>query len=162
MTGLAPVAAYSTEFFARFLPMIIIGECAMLLACKGHNTLTGRVLSVATLFIQLRAFWSILRRRQPKFPTTPKTPVAQTGQRHLRPILITLAVFAAAAAWGIWHFTQGDEAYSLSFMIVNLFWLCWNSLILLHGVGGALLFRPELPAQHSGERKEYDVTVTAV
>jgi len=55
LTGLTPVEAYSSEFFQRFLPAVILGELAIIAACKGNAVSAGRILAVVGLPIQRRA-----------------------------------------------------------------------------------------------------------
>lgn len=145
LTGLAPVEAYSLEFFARFLPVILANELAVMAGCKGHAVQPGRILSVATLHIQLRAFWMVLRGRRPKFPPTPKTPLLRGGMRYAGASLAMLAVMAAAAAWAGLQTWNGTAGYGLPFLTVNLFWLGWNMLA-VGRVLRAALWRPPLQA----------------
>lgn len=153
LTGLAPVEAYSREFFARFLPVILANELAVMAGCKGHAVQPGRILSVATLHIQLRAFWLVLRGRRPSFPPTPKTPLLNGGMRYAGASLAMLAVMAAAAVWGGVQSWLGTPGYGLPFLTVNLFWLGWN-MFAVGRVVRAALWRPPLEATPGTQTKE--------
>lgn len=127
-TGMAPVAAYSVDFFSHFLPVLLVGELAMLAACKTHNIHAGRLSALATLPIQLRALWLVLLGRKPKFPTTPKTPILSDGLRFVAPNIALLLVMLAAAVYGGLATFQHWPGHSVSLLVVNLFWLGWNAL----------------------------------
>lgn len=131
MTGQAPVQAYSASFFLHFLPMVFANELAMILSSKGHSLTKGRCLSVATLPLQLKAFWQVARGHRPQFPPTPKTLSRAEDMRFLRPnLMLALALFLIALI-GIWQFLMGRPNFSLSLLVVNLFWLTWNCTLLL-------------------------------
>lgn len=144
VSGLAPVEAYSTEFFLHFLPMIFLGEAAMLTACKGYAIGGGRALAISTLYIQLRALGFVLRGKKPKFPPTPKTPGRGTGFHIIRPNLVLLAVLAASGVIGTALTLSGSENHPPSLLLVNLFWLGWN-IFLVSRITLAAGWQPPLP-----------------
>ncbi|MEE9389092.1 MAG: glycosyltransferase [Paracoccaceae bacterium] len=127
MTGLAPVKAYSFEFFMHFLPLLLVNEFAMYVACKGYNTHGGRMLAVSAFPLQLRGLWQVLRRKKLGFPPTPKTLFARKQLGFVYSSMFILAVFAASVGFGIWAFKMRVPGYSYSLLIVNFFWIFWNS-----------------------------------
>ena len=60
VTGWAPVKAYSYDFFAHIIPVLVIGELALITSCKGYNINFGRAMMVGSLPIQVRAFFQVL------------------------------------------------------------------------------------------------------
>ena len=128
--GVTPVKAYSMEFFAHFLPAVVLGELAILAACKGHAVGLGRALSVVALPVHFHALICVLRGRRPKFAPTPKLPVSVGGGRHVVAHWVLLASMAAAAGVGIWRTMAGDAGFSPALLWVNLFWLLCNMLLL--------------------------------
>lgn len=141
VSGLAPVEAYSTEFFLHFLPMVILGELAMLASCKGYAIGSGRALAISTLPLQMRALWLVLRGKRPKFPPTPKTPRFGDGFRYIYPNLALLALLALSGAIGTFLTFAGSEDHSRSLLVVNLFWLGWN-MFLVSRITFAARWRP--------------------
>lgn len=129
LTGISPVKSYSMEFFRHFLPMIFLGEIAMLAACKGHAISSGRVLSIATLPIQFRALWCVLRGQKPQFPPTPKNPIAGGGFHVVWPNIVLLLLMCVAGVVGVRQTLIGAPGFSVSLLWVNLFWLGWNMLL---------------------------------
>ena len=139
---IAPVAAYSTEFFAHLLPMLVVNELAMLAACKGYNIHHGRLMSIAGLPLQVRALWAVARGKRPSFPPTPKTPVISPSLNRVMPNLILLIVMGATLVWGLVNYAMGTNGYGLSMLVVNAFWLLWN-MSAIGQVVLAALWRPE-------------------
>ncbi|MHA7875639.1 glycosyltransferase [Roseivivax sp.] len=154
-TGLAPVDAYSLEFFQHLLPLLIMNELAMSLAAKGHNIHAGRILAIATLGLQWRALWQVLRGQPPHFPTTPKLPSLAPRLRHMAPNLALLALMILAAIHGTWAYLTGIEGFSASFLAVNLFWLTLNAAALMRAVSAGF-WRP--PAPHTAQRSSANAT----
>ena len=101
MTGTAPVQAYSLEFLAHLVPVLICNEIAMIASCKGHSHHGAKVLAIGTIAIQIRAFFLILLGRKPKFPPTPKLPSKVRNLRHAMPSIVLFAVFNFAILWGV-------------------------------------------------------------
>ncbi|WP_294222148.1 cellulose synthase catalytic subunit [uncultured Shimia sp.] len=150
--GLAPVSAYSVEFFQRFLPAVVLGELAMVAACKGHAIGAGRVMTVVALPVQLRALFCVLRRQTPQFAPTPKLPGAEgtPNMRHVWPHVTLLAVMGGAAVFGVWQTVQNAPGYSASLLWVNLFWLSVNMNLVVRAVQMARWRPPaRLPHDHT-------------
>lgn len=156
-TGWAPVEAYSLDFFMHILPVLLLSELAMVVGCKGHNVNIGRVMAIGGLPITLRAFWLVLRGQKPKFPATPKTPVFTDKKfERVMPNVLLLAMMWASVAYGIWGYANHLEGYSMSFLVVNLFWIAWNAAGHLRVIAVAI-WRPSdhdlspeiLPAQQN-------------
>lgn len=135
LTGWKPVEAYTVEFFARILPVLIVGELAMIVGCKGYNINLGRVMAIGGLPITLRAFWYVLRGQKPKFPSTPKTPIfAESSFKYAVPNIILLMCMGGAAVYGCIAGMLHTPGFSVTFLTVNLFWLSWNAISLMRVV----------------------------
>lgn len=143
VAGVAPVAAYSGEFFAHLLPMLVANELAMLAACKGYNIHHGRAMTVASLPLQMRALWAVARGKRPRFPPTPKTPVISPSLKRVMPNVVLLAAMGGALAWGLAQYLAGTEGYGLPMLVVNAFWLSWN-MAAVGQVVLAALWRPQI------------------
>lgn len=143
-TGLAPVQAYSIEFFVHLLPVLLMNELAMTVGCKGHDIHAGRLLSLATLNIQMRAFLQVLKGKRPQFPPTPKNPAITGDIRYALPAVGVLAAMSAVGMYGIWAHLDGSPDHSASLIVVNLFWMSLNAFAFIRIVLAAL-WRPRLP-----------------
>lgn len=133
-TGWAPVSSYSWVFFSYLLPFLILNEISLLVGCKGFNTNFGRIAVVALWPYNFLAFFQALLRRKMHFLPTPKTPNQQMSLRILWPHFVMLMIFAAALCLALWRQNMGDEAYTRTFIIVNVFWLSWNASLTLYAV----------------------------
>jgi len=142
--GIAPVSAYSIEFFIHLIPLLIMNELAMSVGCKGHDIHAGRILSLATLNIQWRGMMQVFAGQKPHFPPTPKSLVASDNLRYATSIFVALGVIGATAVYGIYAYLSGSPAHSGSLVLVNLFWLSINTLALIR-VAAAAFWRPCLP-----------------
>ncbi|MEM6795466.1 MAG: glycosyltransferase, partial [Acidobacteriota bacterium] len=72
LTGIAPVSAYTAEFFLHILPFLVLNELAMMVGTWGISGYKGKVTYLAFFPVNLRALWTALRGKPIKFPTTPK------------------------------------------------------------------------------------------
>lgn len=145
LTGIAPVSAYSFDFFYHLLPVLVVTELAFIAGSKGYDTQSGRLLTIASLPITARAFWLALRGRKLGFKTTPKSAGSnRVDLQYAWPHLVFFALFTAAATTGILGTALGWEGYNLGLLVVNLFWLAWNALGVLAVLRLAL--RPPVPS----------------
>lgn len=71
-TGIAPVAAYSLEFFMHILPFLFFAELAMMVGTWGIEGFKARVSYLAFFPIHVRALGTVLQGGQCQFPSTPK------------------------------------------------------------------------------------------
>ncbi|WP_412555368.1 glycosyltransferase [Shimia sp. MIT1388] len=150
-TGLAPVRAYSLEFFQHFLPAVILGELAMVASCKGHAIGAGRVMAVVALPVQWRALYCVLRRQKPQFAPTPKVPGLNESSSlwMVWPHVVLLMIMSVAALWGIWQTVLNTPGYSSALLWVNLFWLLINMRLVARALHMARWRSPaQLNARH--------------
>ena len=100
LTGIAPVSAYSFDFFKHAVPFLAVNELALIVGLWGIAPTTGRAMYLAFFPIAMRAFWIVLRGEKIKFPVTPKD--RQDGRfLHLvRPQLALIVLSLLALAYG--------------------------------------------------------------
>ncbi|WP_186826993.1 glycosyltransferase family 2 protein [Shimia ponticola] len=140
-TGTAPVDAYSLVFFAHLVPFLIANELALVAASNGADGTQGRILSVATLPITLRAMVQTALGQKVRFRPTPKRPGFSGALRFVLPQLLLLGVMALAAAYGLWAHRGGSVAHTPSLLVVNCAWMAWNATALAAPVAAAM-WRP--------------------
>lgn len=140
-TGIAPIAAYSTEFFVHLLPLLFANEVALVLGCWGHDARRGALLPVATIGISLRAFFLALRGKKIAFDPTPKEPLIETSLKRVGLPLVLLLANIAAVVWASVFFILGGSLHTSAMLIANLFWAGWNIHILLNPIKAAF-WRP--------------------
>ncbi len=141
-TGVAPVQAYSMDFFIRILPFLFLNELAMMVGTWGVNNAKGKAFYLAFFPIGLRALATVLRGEKIKFPTTPKD--RQTGTfLHLvrwQLAVIILTVVGLIYGWTSWAM-EPDHA-QLTALIANMFWGL-NNIAAMMVMVRAAVWQPE-------------------
>ncbi|MXP42084.1 glycosyltransferase [Altererythrobacter soli] len=141
-TGIAPVNAYTGEFFAYALPFLVLNELAFMVGTWGLSGYKGKVSYLASFPISLRALWAVVRRKRISFPVTPKQ--RQAGnQLHLAwPQIAVIALTVLGLAWAGVQLMRGAGGYSLGGLIVNGLWGLSNILAMSIMVRAAV-WKPE-------------------
>ncbi|MGR3491965.1 MAG: glycosyltransferase [Shimia sp.] len=141
-TGMAPVAAYSSDFFLHLVPVLLANEAALLAASKRADMHQGRIQQLAGLPLTLYALWQVLRGRKIGFAPTPKTPGRGADLRHVRVHLAVLTIMLGALVWAIVQHMTGADGYSQTLLVVNGVWLIWNAWPFWKAISAAL-WRPD-------------------
>ncbi|WP_423142997.1 glycosyltransferase [Parablastomonas sp. CN1-191] len=122
VSGIAPVDAYTGDFFGHALPFLILNELAFLFGTWGHSGYKGKVTYLASFPLSLRALWAVVRKKKISFPVTPK---ARQEGNHLHLVwpqiaimMLTILAFAYAAIL----FALGHGPYTTGGMIANGLW----------------------------------------
>lgn len=149
-TAIAPVSAYTAEFFLHILPFLILNELAFMVGTWGIPTYKGKVSYLAFFPVNLRALWTVVRGKKISFPTTPKE--RQTGSFfHLvlpQFLVIVLTATGLALATTLWMLGVGR--YELSGILANAFWGINNALAMARLVYSAF-WRPREPASQPSQ-----------
>lgn len=140
-SGIAPVSAYSTDFFLHLLPFLILHEVAMVLALWGLSGWRGKAGYLAFFPLNLKAIATVLKGKKIAFPVTPK--VRQEGRftRLIAPQIAVAALTAIGIAWALTALALGLELHTPGGVIANLFWAAAN-LLALSGIIRAAFWRP--------------------
>ncbi|WP_027136364.1 glycosyltransferase [Geminicoccus roseus] len=147
--NVAPVAAYSDEFFMHLIPFLIANELATMVGTWNIAGYKPKAAYLNFFPINLRAIWTTLLRKEIKFKVTPK--VRQEGNflylvwPQLAIILLTL--WSLAFAFICWSLDLRD--YKLGALLANLFWGLNNVLAMLPIVTAA--FYQEEPLEDEPE-----------
>jgi len=144
-TGTAPVQSYSLVFFAHLIPFLVANELALIAGANGADGTQGRILSVATLPITLRAMVQTLMGHKVRFRPTPKTPVFSGALRFVLPQLALLGLMAMAAGYAVIAHLAGSAAHTPSLLVVNFAWMAWNAAALVAPVWAAFWRPHRLP-----------------
>jgi cellulose synthase (UDP-forming) len=141
-SGIAPVAAYSFDFYKHILPFLIMNELAMMVGTWGIAGYKAKLWYLSFFPINLRALWAVARGEQIKFKVTPKDRQSGTFQRLVTPQIAIVALTAAALAYALLAFALGSEAYTAGGLIANGFWAA-NNIIAMSGIILAAFWRPD-------------------
>ncbi len=140
-TGIAPVEAYSHDFFVRIIAFLILNELAMMVGTWGVENYRGKAYYLAFFPLNLRALWTVLRSQKIKFPTTPKERQDGTFLFLVRPQLAVMILTAIAIVYGFFSWLQSGSYSDLSAYIANVFWGL-NNILSLGVIVTAALWKP--------------------
>lgn len=135
--NIAPVAAYSTSFFAHLLPFLVANEVATMVGTWGIAGYKPKAAYIAFFPINLQALWATLRGQEIKFKVTPK--VRQEGN-HLRLVwpqlaVAVLTILCLLFAFACWALDLRD--YEPGALLANLFWGLNNVLAMMPMISAA-------------------------
>ncbi|GAB2860585.1 glycosyltransferase [Nocardioides pacificus] len=111
--GVMPVKAFSSDFFVRLVPFLIINQLLFWIVANGRRTWRGQQYSLALFPVWIRSFTSafgnVFLGRSLDFAVTPKTKREDAGPPwHLvRPQLFAMAALVVASVIGLVRLSQG-------------------------------------------------------
>lgn len=142
--GIAPVAAYSADFFVHLLPYLVINQLVFLTVGWGRPTWRGQQYSLALFPLWIKALTSavgnVYFKRPLGFVVTPKTRQGGVHWRLAWPQVAAVILLVIASVVGIARLVLGyfdDTAGTL----VNLFWVGYD-ILMLSVCFEALTYRP--------------------
>jgi len=140
-TGIAPVAAYSMDFFKHILPFLILNTLATMVGTWGVAAWSGQSFYLSFFSINFRALYTVLRGKKITFPVTPKT--RQKGN-FFRLVIPQIAVMVLTASGLIY---AGIMAYFGKFtnvngLLTNIFW-GMNNILAMSGIVRAAFWNPD-------------------
>lgn len=132
-TSIAPVTAYSIDFYKHILPFLILTELAFMATYWGLASYQAKTNYLSFFTINLRAIWTVLRGKQIKFPVTPKDKQEGNFFHIVLPqfAIILLTCLGLVYAW--LSYLYFDSKHNLDGLIVNTFW-GFNNIIALSGI----------------------------
>lgn len=140
-TGVAPVAAYSTDFFKHAVPFLAFNELAMMVGTWGVAGWDGKASYLYLFPLHLRALWTVVRGKRIAFPATPKERQEGTFFHLVIPQAAIVALTAGAIAYGGVRLAIGASDNTVGFA-VNAFWGLHN-ILALTGIVRAAYWKPE-------------------
>ena len=140
--AIAPLTAYTTEFFIRILPFLVTMELATMVGMWGVSGYASKASYLSFFAINLKAIWSVARGRKISFPVTPKD--RQSGNfLHLAwPHVAICGLTLAGLVYALLAYFAGSQAYSLGGIIANGFWGL-NNIFALSGMIFAAFWQPD-------------------
>lgn len=152
-SGIAPVSAYTEEFYVHMLPFLIFMELAFMVGTWGIAGYRSKASYLSFFPINLQAIWTVLKGEKIKFPVTPKD--RQEGNfvhlvwPQLAIIVLTLVGIVYAA---VQYFVLHNMDYSLGGVLINLFWGL-NNVLALSGIVMAAFWKPDYEQVSEAENK---------
>jgi cellulose synthase (UDP-forming) len=140
--GFTPVRAFSAEFFWHLLPYLVVNQVLFVVVGWGMSTWRGQQYALALFPIWIRAsvrsIGSIVSGRALAFLVTPKVRQSDVHWRTVAPQLTVMLLLSMSVIVGLVRLTFGltQDAPGI---IVNVFWACYD-LVVLSVVVDALLY----------------------
>lgn len=126
LTGIAPISAYTGDYFLHLLPFLLLNELAQLVGFWGADTQGARRWYVAMFPLKLKALVAVLRGERIRFPVTPKDRTERPFYRLVVPQLAVVLLTLVALAWGWGRHVAGADGYGTGAMIANTLWAAYN------------------------------------
>ncbi|AOF95063.1 glycosyl transferase 21 family protein (plasmid) [Sphingobium sp. RAC03] len=139
---IAPVSAYTGDFFGHALPFLIANELAFMFGTWGMSGYKGKVSYLASFPISLRALWAVLRKQKIKFPVTPKERQDGNFLHLVWPQAVIIVATLIGFCWSAIALCLGLGNYSLGGLIANGLWGLNNILAMMVMVRAAF-WKPE-------------------
>ena len=151
LSGIAPVDAYSIDFFKHILPFLIMTEIAAMVGTWGIPGYKSKASYLAFFPVNLRALWTVLRREKIKFRVTPKDRQEGNFFHIVLPQFTILVLNLGALVFAAVLLALGSDRYTLGGLIANGFW-AMNNVFAMSGIVAAAFWRPaaESPAEPAG------------
>ncbi len=149
-TGIAPVTAYSLEFFRRIVPYLIFNQLMFIYSTRGIPTFRGQQYQVALFPIWLRAFFSVLSGKDLAFSVTPKTRQRGIYLHLVWPQLAIVILTVLGIMFGFLKFALGWST-EITGILLNIFWGSYN-IYMLSAIIRAVFWKPN-------EKRKSDIKV---
>jgi len=141
-TGVSPVSAWSWEFALRLIPFLLLNKIIFRYVAAGLSVWRGEQYSLALFSLWIQAVVSVFTGVKLSFVVTPK----QRQSGNFLPLVWsqTLVVWLTVCAilYGIFSFAAGWNLH-IEGILVNIFWGCYNILMLSAIIRAAVYKPPE-------------------
>ncbi|WP_410217682.1 glycosyltransferase [Paracoccus sp. (in: a-proteobacteria)] len=141
-SAIAPVSAYSVDFYKHILPFLILNELATLVGTWGIAGYKSRLWYLSFFPLNLRALWSVVKGEKIKFPVTPKERQTGTFQQLVIPQIAVVVLTVAALVFALAAYLMGSDNYTAGGLVANAFWGA-NNILAMSGIIRAAFWRPE-------------------
>ncbi|MDB6454761.1 glycosyltransferase [Falsirhodobacter sp. 20TX0035] len=141
-TGIAPVSAYTADFFVHVIPFLVMLELAMMMGTWGIAGYASKTSYLAFFPIGLKALWAVARGQKISFPVTPKDRQSGTFLRLVRPQIAVIVLTAVSAVWAVTWLLLGHGSWSVTGVVTNILWGI-NNCLAMAGMIRAALWNPE-------------------
>lgn len=140
-TSIAPVTAYSIDFYKHILPFLILSELAFMATYWGLASYQAKANYLSFFTINMRAIWTVMRGQKIKFPITPKDRQEGNFFHIVIPqfMVIMLTILGLIFAWVSFLFFHSH--HNIDGLIVNTFWGL-NNIVALSGIVFASFWNP--------------------
>jgi len=147
-SAIAPVDAYSVEFYKHIIPFLVLTELASMFSTWGISGRKAKFSYLAFFPLNLRALWTVLRGEKISFTVTPKLRQEGNFLYLVYPQLAVVVLTMLGIAYGWTMFAAGKNVHAFEALVLNSFWGV-NNIFAMTGIIRAAVWKPdeELPNQ---------------
>jgi len=149
-TGVLPVSAWSVEFFWRLVPFLLLNKLTFRYVAWGLSVWRGEQYSLALFPLWIQAVVSVLSGAKLGFVVTPKQRQSGNYLNLVWPQLLIIWLTVLAAVYGLFSLIVGWNL-QVGGVLVNIFWGCYNIVMLLAIVRAAVYKPPASEEAHPPE-----------
>jgi len=148
--AVAPVSAYSIDFYKHIFPFLFMTELGTMLSMWGISGRKAKYSYLSFFPVNLKAIWTVVRGKKISFPVTSKERQDGNfiGLVWPQALVVVLTIAGIISAWTLFAF--GRSGYDISGLVINSFWGLIN-IIAMSGILYAADWRPE-PATTSSDQ----------
>ncbi|MEQ1559364.1 MAG: cellulose synthase catalytic subunit [Methyloglobulus sp.] len=140
-TQIAPIASFSVEFYKHIFPFLVLNELATMLGTWGIAGFKSKASYLSFFPVNLRALWTVLRKKQIKFPTTPKERQEGNFFHLVIPQFLVIVLTIAGLAYAGYGYHQGTFT-NLNGLLTNIFW-GFNNILAMSGLVLTAFWKPD-------------------
>lgn len=152
--AVAPVSAYSVDFYKHIFPFLVMTELGCMFALWGVSTTKSKFSYLAFFPVNIKALWTVARGKKISFPVTPK--LRQDGYfLHLVwPQIMVMLLTTVAIVYGWVRFLSGSAVYGFDGLFLNTFW----GLLNVVAMAGMVYSSVWSPSEEIAESKDRTLT----
>lgn len=140
-SSIAPVNAYSVDFYKHIIPFLIFTELAAMFSTWGMSGRKAKFSYLAFFPVNLRALWTVARGEKISFTVTPKARQEGNFLYLVYPQLAVMLLTAAGICFGWAGFVSGMGAHTVEALVINTFW-GMNNMFAMAGMVKAAFWQP--------------------
>ena len=141
-TAIAPVQAYSMDFYSHILPFLLMTELAFMVGCWGLAGYPSKASYLAFFPNNLRAIWTVMKGEKISFPVTPKDRQEGNFLHLIIPQLSIMVLTTIGIGYAWWQLSMGNVSFSVDGVLLNTFWGI-NNILALSGILFAATWKPD-------------------
>jgi len=140
--NIAPVDAYSPDFYVHIFPFLFMTELGTMLAMWGVSGIAAKNSYLSFFSINLRALWTVLRGKKISFPVTAKVRQEGTYGRLVIPqiSIVALTAIGILLAWVGYILNFGT--HTIEGLFINTFWGL-NNIVAMSGMIRCAYWKPD-------------------
>lgn len=140
-SSIAPVNAYSVDFYKHIIPFLIFTELAAMFSTWGMSGRKAKFSYLAFFPVNLRALWTVARGEKISFTVTPKARQEGNFLYLVYPQLAVMVLTAAGIGFGWAGFVTGMGSHTIEALVINTFW-GMNNMFAMAGMVKAAFWQP--------------------